>query len=187
MLLADGTAHEVRFVIDGEAGRIVFPADGSILQAEDLVLFVPRESPSDDHELQLLLSTEGANPDGSGGAVDRWRAYHGSPRVNGFGAFAIDGAKFDGNIVEDKLTGPNPLVRIEGRLCRAMNTDRALLSAACSRLIGVEVKEPLAVGVDSHGVDVKARFGIVRLEFASPARDEAEALRQIDSLLKGTP
>ena len=77
-------------MLEGEAGRVVFPADGTILQAEELVLFVPRESPEDDHELQLLLSTGDAGE----GAVDRWRAYHGSPRLNGFGAFAIEGAKY---------------------------------------------------------------------------------------------
>lgn len=182
VLLADETAHGVRFVLEGESGRVVFPADGTIMEAEELVLFVPRESPADDHELQLLLSAGRA----SEGAVDRWRAYHGAPRMNGFGAFTIEGAKFDGAVVEETLTMTNPLMRVEGRLCRMINSDRAALAGACARWAGVEVKEPLAVGVDAHGMDVKARFGIVRLEFPGPVSDESAAERAIAALLKGS-
>ena len=183
MLLADALAHAVRFTIDSATGRLVFPTEGSIDQAEELVLFVPRESPMDDHELQLLLSTGEA----SEAAADRWRAYHGNPKTRTFGAFGIEDVKFDGQVVEQAITGPNPLAAIEGRLCRSLNAARAGVAAACRRIAGVDVQEPLVVGVDAFGVDVKARFGIVRLEFDEYAADEASATRAIAQLLGGAP
>jgi hypothetical protein len=181
VLLADNLAIPVRFVVEGEAGRIVFPADGTIMGAEELVLFVPGEAPENDNELQLLLSAGLA----SESAADRWRAYHGQPTFQSFGSFAIEDSKFDGVVVEAAISGPSPLVPIEGRLCKRLNADRARLAKACLRISGVEVKEPLAVGVDGHGVDVRARFGIVRIEFADPVDNQASAEWAIDELLGG--
>lgn len=181
VLLADSLVVPTLFVLDGATACIVFPADGTILEAEQLVLFVPRESPDDDHELQLLLSAARATE----AAADRWRAYHGQPRFNAFGAFAIEGVKFNGQVIETPITTPNPLTRIEGSLCKRLNTDLARLAAACLRATGVEVKEPFAVGVDAFGVDVKARFGIIRLDFASPITDGPSAELAIESLLRG--
>jgi hypothetical protein len=179
VLLADSLAHPVRFVIDGGSGRLVFPADGTILSAEELVLFVPRESPQDDHELQLLLSTGPATD----AAADRWRAYHGQPEFNALASFGIEDAKFDGQVVEEAITAPNPLLPAEGKLCKALNAHRARLAAACLRRTGVDLKDPLAVGVDPFGIDIRARFGIVRIDFDEPVGDPPGALAAIEGLL----
>jgi hypothetical protein len=181
VLLADALAVPTPFVLDGVTARVVFPADGTVLRAEELVFFIPRESPSDDHELQLLLSAGEATE----AAADRWRAYHGQPRFNAFGAFAIEDVKFDGQVVEEAISTPNPLTGIEGTLCKMVNADRACLAAACARITGVQLNEPLAVGVDAFGVDVKSRFGIVRLDFAAPIADRHAAEHAIAVLLGG--
>ena len=170
----------IRFVIDGGTGRLVFPADGTMQGAENLVLFVPREQPEDDHELQLMLSAGPATE----AAADRWRAYHGQPRVSAFGSFGIEGVKYDGEVVEDAVSGPNALAGVEGKLCKRLNADLPGLAAACVRAAGVHVKDPLAVGVDEFGVDLKARFGIVRLEFGTVA-SVADVERMVEALLGG--
>lgn len=183
VLLADGLAVPVRFVIDGRSGKLVFPADGTVLEAEELVLCVPREAPQDDHELQLLLSAGEASEEAS----DRWRAYHGQPRFTRFGSFGIEGGKFDGVVMEQAISPSNPVVGAEGKLCKRLNTDTRALGAACRRLAGVEVRGPLAVGVDAFGVDVKARFGIVRIEFPKRVDTVVAAEQAIEDMLKGTP
>ena len=120
-------------------------------------------------------------------AADRWRAYHGEPRLTHWAAAEIQGAKFQGSVVEhEALNAPNPFHSCEGRLCKRLNADRSALGAASRRLKGVDIKDPLAVGVDPRGVDVRARFGIVRLAFADEAPTPEDAERRIDALLRAT-
>ena len=59
----------------------------------------------------------------------------------------------------------NALRTGEGALLRELNRDKAALGAMCERMAGVRVEGACAVGVDPHGIDVRARFGIVRAEF----------------------
>jgi hypothetical protein len=82
----------------------------------------------------------------------------------------------------EELSEPNLLTACEHRLVKALNADRALIAKACSRLRGVDVADPLVVGVDQLGVDVRARFGVLRLEFGSLCGDEQTALLECVSL-----
>jgi hypothetical protein len=180
VLLADELAEPIRFVTDA-AGRLVFPAIGAVLAAESLVLFVPEEAPDGD-ELQLMLSAEEANAEDE--ACDRWRTYHGEPRLSKWAVCTIEGAKLAGEVVEhEALAAPNPLRRDEGRLCRMLNADRPALVAAVRRRLGVEISDPLAVGVDSGGFDVRARFGIVRVPFDRSAPNAQDATAMIEAIL----
>lgn len=183
-LIADERPIRLRYVTDPATGRLVFPADGATLAAESLVLFVPDEQPQIGNELQLMLEIEELDPGHA--ACDRWRAYHGDPRLARWGLCAIEGAKFAGRVVEhEPMAAPNPLAAAEPRLCRVLNTDRGRLCAACRRVAGVEIKEPIAVGVDPWGVDVRARFGIVRLTFIEGAGTPEAAERAVEALLSG--
>jgi hypothetical protein len=184
VLIADGTAHTIRFIIDSATGLLVFPATPATADAFELVLFIPREDPDGEPELQLLLSPSRVDPDRDQ-ACDRWRAYHGEPRLTRWLACAIESARFVGAVVESgPLTGPNPLHAAETALCRILNADSNRLAALCQTQAGVAPREPTAVGVDDTGIDVRARFGIIRIGFPQPQQSAAEAETLIRSLLE---
>lgn len=183
VLLADETAHQVRFVLD--QGRVVFPDPGHVHLADSLTLFVPREDPSDDHELQLMLAAESLDP--AHPATDRWRFYHGEPRLTRWAAATIQGARFDGRVVEhEPLAAPNPLAPVEGRLLKLLNADRQRLAVLC-RELATEPRDPVAVGVDPWAVDIRARFGIIRLPLPRPAPTPDEAQALITAMLQAPP
>jgi hypothetical protein len=181
-LSADGGVDKIRFIIDGATGNLVFPIHPSILEAEELVIFVPEEAPQMGPELQLLITRHPLDADSE--PADRWKAYHGDPRQPRWAACEIDGGKFEGEVVEpESLRFANPLRQAEPRLCKRLNTDKAALSRACERIGTIAVREPLAVGVDPTGVDVRARFGIVHLQFEPLAWTQEAAAGAIDAML----
>ena len=100
MLIADGQAEKVRFILDGATGRVVFPMPPPphIADAEELVLFVPEEQPDSGPALQLLLNPDEIDADS--GPVDHWRAYFGTPRQTRWLSCEIDGGKLDGAVIE---------------------------------------------------------------------------------------
>jgi hypothetical protein len=87
--------------------------------------------------------------------------------------FVVDGAD---------LNTINTLHADETALCRELNADPARLAAMCLRETRTSVADPVAVGVDPFGIAVRARFGVVRVEFAAEAMDAAAARREIEAL-----
>lgn len=181
-LIADGLAYlKVRFVVDNDSGCLIMTVPSRVLNAREVVLFVPEELPPDEPELQVLVNLE-EYPEGPG--ADRWQAYHGQAHYPRWAKLTIESARFAGALVEpETLRCPNPLGRHESSLCRRLNADRARLRRVCQAVTGVDVREPVAVGVDPLGVDVRARFGVVRLTFPTPAWDAPAAEQQILDLL----
>ncbi len=183
-LLADGSASTIRLVQD--RGRLVFPATPALAQAEEMTLFLPREDPADDDELQLMLSATQMDPADAG--ADRWQAYHGHPPLNRWAACTIDGARFKGRVVDhEPLNAPNPIAPAEPRLCRLLNADRARLATVCKLIAGIAPADPVAVGVDDLGIDIRARLGIIRLPFRDPAPTPADAESRIAALFGRPP
>src|SRR5438105_1442507 len=116
-LIADEVPSRIKVVADGASGRLVFPAPGTALAAEHLTLFLPEEDPEDGEELQLMLSIE--ELDAAHEATDRWRAYHGEPRLSRWAGCTIEGARFRGRVVEhEAMNAGNPLRSAEPRLCK---------------------------------------------------------------------
>lgn len=182
VLLSDAIAYPpLGFVIDPTTAEIVFPADGAIMAADELVLFVPQEELDNRRELQLLLTGHAIE---IGSVTDRWMAYHGSPRWGGFMACRIHGARFDGRALEEAeietLNRPVGIGRLEAVLLRRLNGDRARLRAACRKFAQALIPEPFAVGVDKCGVDVRATFGIVRLDWG----DSPDPAKSVEHLLE---
>lgn len=186
VLLISGTATRVRFVLDGATGAVVMPLPATLLlapgpEAEDPVLMVAEES---EGSLQLLVRLSELGPERED-VFDRWRAYHGSPRFTRWASLAIESGKMGGEVADGaELMRPNPLLAVEPALCKRLNADRAALAAACRKRAGLAPAEPVAVGVDPGGVDVRARFGIVRVEFESEARTPEAAAAAVGSLLQ---
>jgi hypothetical protein len=179
-LIADELAEPIRFIIDSSTGRVVFPTTPAVAEARQLVLFVPEEDPGDRPELQLLLEAGPASAE----ACDRWHAYHGEPRLTRWLGCAVESARFAGQVVEtDLMNQPNPLQQMETGLCRLLNADQQRLARLCQARSGVAVRDPRAVGMDDTGIDIRARFGIIRITLDRPASDAADAEQMIRTLL----
>jgi hypothetical protein len=154
--------RSVRYVI-GPDGRLVAPVMHSALNAVDTVLFVP-QSAEGAMEVQVTLSALDA--DGVEGALaDRWRIYHGDPQEAYWAWLEADAARHGEWVVDgDVLRHPNPLAGDEARLCRQINQGpRDELRRVCRHIAGADVEEPLVVGVDPLGFDVRRRFDVARV------------------------
>lgn len=154
------------------------PVPTWIPMPESHVLFVPEES---DEALQLLVDAEPADPDRDE-ACDRWRIYHGEARWPRWMVMAIDSAKLADAVIDGSaLMKPNPLRDVEPGICGVANGRLDALRELCRQLIGVAPVEPRLVGVDPLGMDVRARFGVVRLVLEHPVRtpDDMTALLDV--------
>ncbi len=166
----------VRYVI-GPDGRLVGPVTYQMLDAEDTVLFVPAFAEGA-MEVQVTLSA--LDPDGPEGALtDRWRIYHGDPHEAHWAWLDPDAARYGKwVIVGEALRRSNPLAADEARLCRQINQGpRDELGRVCRYFAEADVEEPLVVGVDPLGFDVRRRFDVVRVP-APTSMSTADAVEQ---------
>lgn len=177
----------IRFVIESATGCVILPADPVLARSDELVLLIPEESAC---VLQVGLSPTIILRPESEESVDRWAGYHGKFSHNTWVRCEINGAKADTAMFDpEELMLPNTLRTKEFALIKSLNTDQGALTRACRTHGHVDVSDPLAVGVDPFGVDVKARFGIVRLEFPEnvEARSAEHAVDLLDWLLGKRP
>lgn len=174
----DEHGFRLKFVHDPASGRLVASVPVAVFSAAEHVLFLPEET---EDALQLLISPEDV---GESAVTDRWMAYHGEPEHVRWASFWIDGARhgpwvFDG----EALSVANPLLKEEAGLCRAANADRTKLAAACERMAGVAVPDAVCVGVDPRGLHVRARFGVVRVQFREDGAAVSDAAGAMARLL----
>jgi hypothetical protein len=186
VLFHDGTAEPVLLVVDPATGRPVVPISPRVFDADEHVLHLPEEGES---ALQLLVIPEEIDPGADPGA-DRWRIYHGQPQGTRWSRFAIDCARLGRAVLDGaELMHPNYLAPHEPGLLRRAGADPSRLVAAVRARRGLDVEHPVAVGIDPLGLDIRARFGIVRLEFDDPIPEGSEAgaaaARTLDQLLNG--
>ncbi|NOG54328.1 MAG: DUF2470 domain-containing protein [Planctomycetes bacterium] len=79
----------------------------------------------------------------------------------------------------------NPLADAEPRVCRWMNRERAeALHRLCRAYADMDVQDPLMVGIDPAGLDIRARFGIVRLPSPVIMPTEPDARATIERMIK---
>lgn len=182
-LAFDEHVRPVRFVQDPEDGRLIFPAMVAMLDASEVVLFVPEES---DEALQLLLTLEPVD-EASHPGPDRWRIHHDQPTDIHWVAAWVDGARrgkfvFDG----DAMMAPNPLASCEAALCRRANADEGALLRAADRATGRRNRAAVCVGVDPWGLHARCEFDVARVPFAlddAPAGSCEQAERAVEHLL----
>lgn len=172
----------VRYVI-GHDGRPAGPVEPAMLEAVDTVLFVPQFA---EGALEVSVTLEAFDPDGPLGALaDRWRIYHGDP-VHGLWAILnVEAARFEGQVIDGPaLTRPNTLGADEPAICREVNRSRRSdLRPLCRRFAEADVEDPLLVGVDPAGFDVRRRFDVVRVPAPRPVSTAAEARALIASMM----
>ncbi len=71
----------------------------------------------------------------------------------------------------------NPLAGDEAKLCRTVNKERRDALTRLCRKSDADVAEPLLVGVDPLGFDVRRRFDVVRVPAVEPMLTIADAER----------
>ncbi len=181
-----------RYVLDPSTGRPVMPVPAQVLGENrspsddpdsEVVLFVPDDTNAEAAgSLQLLATPEAIDPR-THEAGDRYLVYHGTPPERTWAVFNVVSARWSGVVVSgDELVAGNLLRDVEARVCKSLNADPAGVAHACERASGTYPLAPLVVGVDPYGIDVRARFGIIRIEFEASAESAGELVRRLAEL-----
>jgi len=176
----DEHQQRVKYVIDPATGKLVLNVMVAMLQAVETVLFIPEER---DDAMELLITLEPIEVHSRDEALaDRWRIYHGEPPDMHWAICSIDAARHDGFVIDGEgLMQPNPLSRDEPRLCKLFNDAGAERIAAITfKHADRKLEAPVVVGVDALGVNVRARFEIVRIAAPQPWTDSEDARRMIE-------
>ncbi len=166
-------------------GSIIAPVMVAMLEAADTVLFLPH---ADDDSLQAQVTLEKFDERGPGGALaDRWRIYHAEPQDVNWAMLHLDAAKFQGAIIEgDALRDPNPLTSDEARLCRETNDKhRMALRDLIKRKTTLTIEQPVMVGIDPRGLDVRGPFDVIRVPFDELIHDPSQVDAFLHALLVG--
>ena len=181
-VLCDGVPEPARFVHDPRDGRIVLPLDPRLSSCEAIVVCLPDDS--FETSMRVLLHTRRLPEHDLG--EDVYLAYHGEAPSGVVLHGAIDSVKLDDSrVIEGELVMlANPLWSETPSLCKALNASRDRLRDAVNRRTSVEVDSPIAVGVDPFGVDVRARFGVVRVPFDAAVTGPDDARRAIEQMLE---
>ncbi|MBC8523498.1 hypothetical protein H8D29_06180 [PVC group bacterium] len=166
--------QDVSYVICND-GTFVIPAMVAMLQTQDMVMYIPEYA---ENCMELHVSLEQFAEEGEGGEyADRWLMFHGEPPDVQWAKVEINAARFHELFIDGEgLRRNNLLTDEEASICKTVNNDRGSLSEACRRVIGIHIESPVLVGVDSLGLDVRARFGIVRLEPDVPFENAKQVL-----------
>ncbi|MEE2912607.1 MAG: hypothetical protein VX436_02250 [Planctomycetota bacterium] len=153
---------ELSYVIDHQ-GRMVIPAMVAMLQPCDTVLFIPEYC---DECIEMNITLHEFKEEGEDALLaDRWQVYHGVSPDTQWAKVEIDAARFHEAFVDGgQLKRENPLSSLEPALCKELNrSHKAHVIEVCKRQANVEVSDPVVVGVDPMGIDIRAAFGIIRV------------------------
>jgi hypothetical protein len=181
-MLCDGSPTPVAYIIDPGTGSLVLCAEHTMFGADDCVLAVPEDR--FDCPMRVTVSLA-EMPESM--STDRYLAYHARQDRPVWARGEIGFAKVHAGGVADgeALMTPNPLVEAIPHLCKRLNSDDNALREVCRLLTGVGIEHPVAVGVDEQGCDVRAEFGVVRMNWPGPVDDADMCERVIASLIGG--
>ncbi len=179
---------DVRFIVEPATGQLLLPVEPGMARAgEEMLLWAPSE---DAWDVQIALLARVVDRPESVEGVDRWQAYHagsGSAALMTWVRGEVEGIKARDQVFgADECVSINTLGRAEYALIKSINSDREALARGIKRSLGVAgSSDMLCVGVDPHGIDVRARFGILRVEFAEglTVKGVEQAEREIARLL----
>lgn len=167
------------YILDPATGDPVAPIPAAVLAADEVALFIPDESAD---ALQLLVQPIEIDPSREA-AADRWRIYHGTTKEPRWARLEIQSARAGRDVFDGpELRGPAPFAADEPAALARLNADPARLAVLCRRAVGIAPADPRAVGLDPDGLDIRARFGIIRIPFDPPAPTIADARAALDRL-----
>jgi hypothetical protein len=163
-MFRDGVRELVRYVINPPDGAFVLACGPGLQNAEEIIAHAPDEGPE---AIQLMFDRAEPLDRTTDASIDRYLAYHGEPESPNFFRLTLHAAKFGAGVVDaSEIALENTLARGAGPLLKRWNLDQSALAAACRGAVRHAPASPLLVGVDPDGADVKARFGVIRIEFA---------------------
>lgn len=164
LLAAADRIEPVRFVIDPASGRPVVAVQPDLVDCDALTLHVPDD---DDLALQMLGSPVPLDP-ALDPRCDRFLIHLGQPKgrhQRSWIMLAVEQVRFLGQVIDAAdVIQPNPFAAGEAAACRRGNADLPALRLACIAA-GATVESPALVGIDPLGADVRAPFGLVRIEW----------------------
>lgn len=170
----------VRYVFDA-SGRIIAPVMVAMLEAFDTVLFVPG---CEESALEALVTVTEIHEREDGAATDRWRIHHGEPDDVRWAHLDVDSIRH-GRLVMDGIAfhRANPLADDEAAICRHMNQEhRDALRTLTLHYASVGLDDPVMVGIDDGGIDVRGRFGVVRVPTEEPMTNAEDARRVLRAM-----
>jgi hypothetical protein len=166
--------QDVSYIIAPD-GRLVISAMVAMLQPCDTIMFVP-EYANDCMEMHVSLSQLLESGEGLA-LADRWQVYHGEPPDVQWAIVDIDAARFHEMFIDgETLSRENSLAEEDISLCKQLNKNKDILRSVCASKTNVDVSDPFVVGVDSLGIDVRAPFGIVRIQADTPFTSSEDVL-----------
>jgi hypothetical protein len=178
-VFGEGEVRRLRYVFDRRRGVLVFPLPTDMAGAAEAQLLVPGEQDPLVAALVSLQATTSVPVD----TEIRFAIYHGESREARWGIASVEALRYHGEAFDgEEIELIDPIIEHEPELCRLLNADPVALRDLCARVARATVERPVAVGVDPDGIDVRARFGIVRVEFDSPAADVEQARERIAGL-----
>tara|TARA_R110000737_G_scaffold2923_18_gene10125 strand:+ start:263662 stop:264285 length:624 start_codon:yes stop_codon:yes gene_type:complete len=180
-LLYDQTPFETQCMVDPRSGDYLVAVVKDAFDATDITLASPKDSFDTRVRISIELSESTTEEQ-----RDRFTAYHIPATTPLLAVGTFQYAKIDSGevVTPEQCELVNPLVSVMGPLCKALNADRSRLSSLCNQITGVAHELPLAVGVDDTGIDIRARFGLVRMILPEPITDPSDAMSTIESLLE---
>lgn len=176
------TARPVRYVLDRRRGGLLFQLPRDFEDITSAQLLVPDEH---DPVLAALLEIRPV-PRPAPEVEIRHEVYHGPLREGPWAVGTVEALRYHTEAFDAEEFGlTDAIVDAEPEICRELNADPQTLRRICRRV--AEIADPVAVGVDPDGLDVRARFGTVRVEFSRSAATPDEARARIAELAGPEP
>jgi hypothetical protein len=164
--IGEDVVRRVKYVLDRRRGVLVFPLPADLRDEAEAQLLIPSEH---DPVVAAMLTIQAVQPAPSDVEI-RFEIYHGPAREAAWAIGTVEAVRYHGEAFDgEEIDLQDDLIAAEPELCRLLNADPDALREACARFARANVERPVAVGVDPDGIDVRARFGIVRIEFDEPA------------------
>lgn len=167
-----------RFIITEDGDRLVIGLEGAAARAGEATIVAPSETNT---ALELGLELRVIDDPESHWECDRWRAYHAqvqSPQTV-FAYGKVFGVRASGVVYDaGEIDLTNTLGRDANAGVRTINQaqrDRGVLAALCERE-GTPVQDPVCVGLDQWGIDIRARFGVLRVGCDRPFQSVDEGV-----------
>ncbi|MFT4593330.1 MAG: hypothetical protein ACI9JK_001042 [Phycisphaerales bacterium] len=167
-------AQDVSYIFAPD-GRLVIPVMVAMLQPCNTIMFVPDYC---DNCMEMHVSLQQFDEHVHGPLVDRWQVYHGEPPDVQWALVDIDATRFHEMFIDGEgLCRENALKDIERTVCKTLNENKDAVRKQCHKETGVDVTDPFVVGVDPLGIDIRAPFGIVRIQAPVPFASNQQVLQ----------
>lgn len=185
LILPDEEVRSIRYVVCRRTGMPMASVPAIVLEAAHATLCIPDDGFDHAERLQLVgqaVEVDALRDEGA----DRLLAYFGKPAHTHIARLEASSLQRLDQVIGAELVAlESPLRSAEASLCKLANAQPARVARAVERATGTLPETPLVVGVDPWGLDVRARFGVLRVEFAQLVSTPDEARAALAALLEG--